>query len=73
MSATSTLKDLPASGTGIRDGEKSDIERGEVPEAIAPPVQAEQPAIPPEGGLGGWLCVVGSTIGLFCTFGFLAA
>ena len=29
--------------------------------------------IPPEGGLAGWLCVVGSTTGLFCTFGFLAA
>lgn len=29
--------------------------------------------IPPEGGTAGWLCILGGTIGLFCTFGFLAA
>lgn len=34
---------------------------------------SEKPAISAEGGRAGWLCVVGSTIGLFCTFGFLAA
>ena len=73
MSATSTLKDLPASEAGVREGEKSDMEKGDAPETVAPPTQSEQPAIPPEGGLQGWLCVVGSTIGLFCTFGFLAA
>ena len=33
----------------------------------------EKPAVPPEAGLAGWLCAVGSTIGVFCTFGFLAA
>ena len=33
----------------------------------------EKPAIPAEAGRAGWLCVVGSAIGLFCTFGFLAA
>ncbi|KAL8699515.1 MAG: hypothetical protein Q9201_005966 [Fulgogasparrea decipioides] len=32
-----------------------------------------KPDIPPEGGTAGWLCVLGSAIGLFCTFGFLAA
>ena len=33
----------------------------------------EKPAIRAEAGRAGWLCVVGSAIGLFCTFGFLAA
>ena len=33
----------------------------------------EKPVVPAEGGRAGWLCAVGSTIGLFCTFGFLAA
>ncbi|RDW56590.1 MFS transporter-9 [Coleophoma crateriformis] len=36
-----------------------------------PPSSA--PGIPPEEGVAGWLCVVGSSIGLFCTFGFLNA
>lgn len=31
------------------------------------------PVLPSEGGLAGWLCVIGSALGLFCTFGFLAA
>lgn len=34
---------------------------------------AGKTAIPAEAGRAGWLCVVGSAIGLFCTFGFLAA
>ena len=33
----------------------------------------KEPTIPAEGGRDGWLCVVGATIGLFCTFGFLNA
>lgn len=32
-----------------------------------------EPALPPEEGLAGWLCVIGSSTGLFCTFGFLNA
>lgn len=30
-------------------------------------------ALPPEEGFAGWLCVIGSSTGLFCTFGFLNA
>ena len=33
----------------------------------------KESTVPPEGGRDGWLCVVGATIGLFCTFGFLNA
>jgi hypothetical protein len=33
----------------------------------------DAPVIPPEGGIAGWLSIVGCSIGLFCTFGFLNA
>ncbi|RDK38383.1 putative MFS transporter [Aspergillus phoenicis ATCC 13157] len=30
-------------------------------------------ALPPEEGVQGWICVVGSCLSLFCTYGFLSA
>lgn len=45
--------------------------------AVEPPLVSESPAldpeIPPEGGLRGWLCCVGGSLGLFATLGFLNA
>ncbi|KAJ6128117.1 hypothetical protein N7471_009334 [Penicillium samsonianum] len=34
---------------------------------------ATEPDLPTEGGVRGWICVVGAFICLFCTFGFLNA
>ena len=31
------------------------------------------PALPPEGGLRGWLCCAGGSLGFFATLGFLNA
>lgn len=31
------------------------------------------PIVPPEGGVAGWLCIVGCSMCLFSTFGFLNA
>lgn len=50
---------------------ESKTEEEEAPNEIGAP--AEKPTIPAEAGRAGWLCVVGSAMGLFCTFGFLAA
>ncbi|KAJ5279448.1 hypothetical protein N7478_004820 [Penicillium angulare] len=45
--------------------------------AVEPPLVSEGPTldlgIPPEGGLRGWLCCVGGSLGLFATLGFLNA
>jgi hypothetical protein len=45
--------------------------------AIRTPVVSESPALdsalPPEGGLRGWLCCAGGSLGLFATLGFLNA
>ncbi|GMF74873.1 unnamed protein product [Aspergillus oryzae] len=45
--------------------------------AIEPPVVSESPALdsdlPPEGGVRGWLCCAGGSLGLFATLGFLNA
>lgn len=35
--------------------------------------EAVEPELLPEGGLRGWLCVVGAITGNFCTWGFLTA
>lgn len=34
---------------------------------------ASKAKLPPEGGLAGWTCVLGSFFALFCTFGWLNA
>ncbi len=31
------------------------------------------PPVPPEEGRKGWLCVLGSSLSIFCSFGFLNA
>jgi len=36
-------------------------------------VSEKTEAIPPEGGLAGWLSIIGCSCGLFSTFGFLNA
>lgn len=33
----------------------------------------DSPLLPPEEGRKGWLCVVGSFVSIFCSFGFLNA
>lgn len=43
---------------------------------LQPPVSESPPlelALPPEGGLRGWLCCAGGSLGLFATLGFLNA
>ena len=51
----------------------SELQNGPESHSVAPVLSEKPPEIPPEGGVAGWLCVVGSSFGLFCTFGFLAA
>lgn len=36
-------------------------------------VPGDEPTLPPEEGVRGWMCVVGSFMALFATFGFLNA
>ena len=38
-----------------------------------PEQKNDAPTMPPEEGIQGWLCVVGSLSCLFCSFGFLNA
>lgn len=67
----------PASGDGLSDtpvlATPDTLEKVEHAIPADGEKSNEQPSMPPEAGLAGWLCVLGSTIGIFCTFGFLAA
>ncbi|PLB37086.1 putative MFS transporter [Aspergillus candidus] len=57
---------MPSPTSTHRDEEKT----------IQPPVPdnpTPDPALPPEGGLRGWLCCAGGSLGFFATLGFLNA
>lgn len=58
-------------------GQQRDLGTTSQVEDSAQPIDPEQreksPDIPPEEGRKGWLCVTGSFIAIFCTFGFLNA
>jgi hypothetical protein len=50
-----------------------DVRGRDLPDDEVPPVREKADTVIPEGGLAGWLSVVGCSCAMFSTFGFLNA